>query len=448
MLTPKLSWQGPNLRVWQRPWSAARVWLVVAVWLSLTSSSVRAGLYLSSESYADLPAQWRGFLLDQRALRQLAVPAGPKIEASPWRNRYSEELKKLEGQALSADATADAGALLIRLGSIDRAIEVLRGGHGRHPNSFAIAANLGAAWQLKGDLNAAAEALRQSVRLAPGKWLAAEELHLKLVLGRLKQKQPGQELDELFGVRYFSTDSDEMAESELKKLTPRFVGLAQQLALWLPADGPLLWQLAELANAYGDVRTAASLLEGCVQQFGMTHPDLRRRRLRLKEVVAKLPPIPLGDKAGHQPGHAGALTFRSRKPFISSLVDASLPPISATAVNSVPWEVFTSTQFEGKFPPKFSSYAKDLHGKLIALTGFLQPVNDEGTAFLFIEFPVGCWYCEMPELTGILHLEPAAGEPIRFDRALQRVVGRLSLNQADPEDFLFTLRDVKIVPVD
>jgi hypothetical protein len=78
----------------------------------------------------------------------------------------------------------------------------------------------------------------------------------------------------------------------------------------------------------------------------------------------------------------------------------------------------------------------------------LQPVNDEGSAFLFIEFPVGCWYCEMPELTGILLLDPAAGETIRFDRGLQRVVGRLSLNQTDPEDFLFTLRDAKIVPVD
>src|SRR6185295_10005298 len=127
------------------------------------------------------------------------------------RNRYLEEWKKLDGQTLSADATADAGALLVRLGNIDRAIEVLRGGQGRHPNSFAIAANLGTAWQLKGDLNAAAEALRQAVRLAPGKWLAAEELHLKLVQGRLKQKQPAQQLDDLFGVRYFSTDSDDLA---------------------------------------------------------------------------------------------------------------------------------------------------------------------------------------------------------------------------------------------
>ena len=42
--------------------------LIVVALLSLTSS-VHAGLYLSSESYADLPAQWRGFLLDHNLRR-------------------------------------------------------------------------------------------------------------------------------------------------------------------------------------------------------------------------------------------------------------------------------------------------------------------------------------------------------------------------------------------
>jgi hypothetical protein len=423
-----------------------RAWLIL-IGIGMLAPPARAGLYLSSEIYADLPTQWPGFLLDQRTVRQIAVPERPKIEASPWRLRYSKELSKLNGKSLSADETADQGALLLRLGNVDRAIDVLRGGQRKHPNHFAIAANLGAAWQLKGDLIASAESLRQAVRLAPGKWLAAEELHLKLVLGRLKHKQPGQELDDLFDVRYFSAASDDMAEVERKKLTPRAVGLAQQLALWLPADGPLLWQLAELANAYGDVRTAASLMEGCTQQFGMTHRDLRRRRLRLKEAVAKLPPVPLGDRAGHQ--NAGGLTFRSRKPLVSGLFVAALPPISATAINRVPWEVFTATAFEGRFPPKFSSYLKELNGKTITLAGYLQPLyDDDDSAFLLIESPVGCWHCEMLELTGLLYLDPAAGETIQFEDGLRRVVGRLSLNATDPDDFIFTLRDAKIARVD
>jgi hypothetical protein len=180
----------------------------------------------------------------------------------------------------------------------------------------------------------------------------------------------------------------------------------------------------------------------------MTNHDLRRRRQRLKEAVAKLPPVPLGDLAGQQPENAGGLTFRSRKPLVAGLIEAALPPISATAINPVPWEAFTGTAFEGKFPPKFSSYVKALNGKTITLVGYLQPLYDDDSAFLFIESPVGCWHCEMPELTGILFLDPAAGETIQFEDGLQRVVGRLSLNATDSEDFIFTLRDAKIAPVD
>src|SRR5262249_53910441 len=82
------------------------------------------------------------------------------------------------------------------------AVEVLRAAQREHPQHFRLAANLGTAWQLQGDLDQAAAALQQAVRLAPGKFQRAEEYHLKLV--RLRQRQPGdsQALDDLFGIRY------------------------------------------------------------------------------------------------------------------------------------------------------------------------------------------------------------------------------------------------------
>jgi len=123
-------------------------------------------------------------------------------------------------------------------------LRFLRGGQRKHSNHFAIAANLGTAWQLKGNFVPRPNRYVRPSTLPPGKWLAAEELHLKLVLGRLKQKQPGQELDDLFGVRYFLADSNEMADAERKKLTPRAVGLNAATGALAPADGPLLWQLA------------------------------------------------------------------------------------------------------------------------------------------------------------------------------------------------------------
>src|SRR5260370_27042185 len=105
-----------------------------AVMLALLAlpSGVRAGLYYSGEPIAELPSQWRGFLLDQRTLRNLAIKPSAKTAAGPARLRYQEEAARLEKlgkkQKLSADEVADLGALYVRLGEIDRAIEKLRAG--------------------------------------------------------------------------------------------------------------------------------------------------------------------------------------------------------------------------------------------------------------------------------------------------------------------------------
>src|SRR5262245_34362076 len=130
-----------------------RWFLAVAVFCGIETSRLQGGLYYSGESYADLPAQWRGFLLDQRTLRNIAVVPKAGEEESPRRSRYLAEAAKLEKQArLSANDKADLGALYIRLGDAARAVELLRAAQRQHPNHFFIAANLGTAWQLQGNL--------------------------------------------------------------------------------------------------------------------------------------------------------------------------------------------------------------------------------------------------------------------------------------------------------
>ena len=69
-----------------------------------------------------------------------------------------------------------------------------------------------------------------------------------------------------------------LAASERKKLPTRCVAVVQQLALWLPDDGRLLWLLAELANAHGDISLAAAMFDGCVIQFNLESKELRRHR--------------------------------------------------------------------------------------------------------------------------------------------------------------------------
>src|SRR5436309_6639434 len=158
--------------------------LALALGLLATAPAARAGLHYSGETYAELPSNWRGFLLDQRQLRTVAVKPAGAAPVGPARARYEQEAARLaklaQARKLTADEAADLGALYVRLGDVGRALEVLRPAQREHPEHFHLAANLGTAWQLHGDFTQAAAALQQAVRLAPGKYQKAEELHLKL----------------------------------------------------------------------------------------------------------------------------------------------------------------------------------------------------------------------------------------------------------------------------
>ncbi len=435
-----------------------RYLVIVLTFLGLTPVA-RAGLYYSGEPIAELPSQWRGFLLDQRTLRNIAVKPSVTIPLSPIRVQYEEAALKLEkvlreGKP-TADELADLGALYIRLGVIAKAIDLLRTAQREHPHHFRLAANLGTAWQLQGDLDQAAACLQQAVRLAPGKLQPAEEYQLKLV--RLRQRQPrdSQELDDLFGIRYVGENNQyepgKLAAAQRKKLPSDAVAIVQQLALWLPADGRLLWQLGELANAHGDIRTAAAIMDGCVTEFGMYAPELRRHRQQTRTAAEELAKQTGSDdgKAPHE-GHAGVLRPRSKRPLLSKLDAAALPPISDTGVNPLPWAVLAETMLDRQFKPTFAKYLQELDGKQISLTGFMQPLGDDLdlTSFMLIEYPVGCWYCEVPEMTGIVLVELPAGKTASYTRGLVKVTGKLTLNATDPENFMYIISKAKVTEAD
>lgn len=432
------------------PYRVVALLLVV----SLPAAS-RAGLYYSGESYNELPSQWRGFLLDQRSLRLIAVKPAAGARPGTVRARYEDAAAKLEEASrqrkLTADEAADLGALHLRLGDPAKAVEVLRAGQRDYPNHFRIAANLGTAWQQHGDLAQAVAALQQAVRLAPGKWQRAEDIQLRLV--RLRQGEPkgSDGLDDLFGVRYVGEgggyEPGRLAASEGKKLPADAVALVQQLALWLPADGRLLWQLGELAGAHGDVRTAANILEGCVGEFGLRAPELRQHRQAARTAAEQAAQAKAADKLAHE-AHAGLFKPRSARPLAAQLDQAALPPIDAAGLNALPWSVVAATTIDRRYRPTFPKYLQQLNGKLVTLSGYLQPLGDdpEGGAFMLIENPVGCWYCEMPDMTGIVFVELPAGQLHRATRDPVKVTGKLKLNDGDPESFLYTISEAKVVP--
>lgn len=431
-------------------------WIAPVVAVTLAAGGAQAGLYISSENFADLPSQWRGFLVDQRALRTLAV-APADGAPTPLRKEYTDAVARLEKtakeRALTPDEAADLGAVYVRLGQLDKAIDLLRTAQRAHPNHFRVNANLGTAWQLRGDLAQAALCLEQSVQLSPGKFQKGEEYHLKLVRGRLRADKNSQELDDLFGVRF--TDEKgaytpgKMTAAEAKKLPANAAAIVQQLGLWLPADGRLLWQLAELANAHGDVKMAAAIFDGCVTEFGMSNPELRRRRQITRTLADALAEKGTNDKVAHE-GHAGVFKPKSRRPLAARLDDADLPPINADGVNELPWAVLGATTLDNNFKPTFPKYLKELDGKQIALGGFMQPLREDSdlTSFMLIEYPVGCWYCETPEITGIVLVELARGEQVKFTRSLVKITGKLTLNGTDPENFIFTIGKAKVSAAD
>jgi hypothetical protein len=413
-----------------------------------------AGLYYSGEQVAPLPSQWRGYLIDQRMLRTVGMKPRKGAAVNPLRDRYQKAAATLEktGQArkLTAEEKADLGAIYIRLGDAGKAVALLRAAQAEHPRHFAIAANLGTAWQMQGDLPQAAAALDQAVRLAPEKLRRAEEFHRKLV--RLRQKD-GSGLDRLFEGRYVGEagrfEAGKIAAAEGKKLPADAAALVQQLGLWLPADGRLLWQMAEIAGALGDVRTAAALCDGCVTEFAMGDAELRQHRHAFRAAAEAIgsPAAGAAAKTAHEEKHKAALGARSKRPLLTRLDQGTLPAINVKGVNPLPWSVIADTSLDRSFKATFAKYLKDLDGKKVVLHGYMQPLGEdlELSSFMFIEYPVGCWYCEMPEVTGIFFVELPEGKTMPLSRGRIRVTGTLKLNDSDPENFLYTVSGAKVV---
>lgn len=417
-------------------------------------ASARAGLYYSGEQFAELPSRPSGFFTDHRALRAAGYER-PDGLPSPLRDDYLAAAARLEklskARALTADEIADLGAVYIRLGKPDKALNLLAPAVRKFPEHFRIAANLGTAFQLTGDLARAATQLEEAVRLAPAKLKPFEQAHLKLITLRLKEGKAASaptSVDDLFGVKYVGAKGDPepnaLAEAEKKKLPADALATVQQLALWLPADPRLLWQLGELCNALGDVLSAASALDGCVTEFALAAPDLRKRRLRYRAAADEL-----AKKPDHEL-HRASIKVKSSRPLIKAFDEALLPAIDAEGVNALPWPVLGATSVSAKGKPSFVKFLDQLDGKTVTLTGFMQPVKDElaATGFLLLEYPVGCWFCEVPDPTAMLNVELKAGKTTEFRKGLTKVTGTLVLNRTDPEGYLFSLKDARVGEAD
>ena len=179
---------------------------------------------------------------------------------------------------------------------------------------------------------------------------------------------------------------------------------------------------------------------GCVRRS--CAPIAKPNRAAADELAKSSKPSP---KTAHE-GHAGGLKPRSSRPLAGHDDDAPLPPIDAAGVNVLPWRVLGDTTVGRPFKVAFPKYLTELDGKQVTLSGFMQPLGDDldASSFLLIQYPVGCWYCEMPEINGIVLVELPPDKTFHLTRDPLTVEGKLSLNATDPENFLFTIGKAKV----
>jgi hypothetical protein len=403
----------------------------IVLCLALIGQPVRAGVDYSGEEIAPLPAQWRGFLLDLRALRMIGIEPKAGEEFNPLRAQYRDACAKLEAiPKRTPRETADLGAVWIRLGQPRKAIELLRKSRGDSPESYAILSNLAVAWFLAGDPDEAIRTQREAIRLAPAASKRFEEFQRKWMEARKNEAKSLTAIDDLFGTEFPKDD----------------VAILQRLALSFLGDARLIWQLAERTNAHGDIRSAASLMDVVVVELAFTPPAARERRQTFRTAADKIAMLPDIEHAKYR----GDLAMLSPRPLVRRTATAALPAIRDDGPNLLPWTVVSETIIEKPFRPKFHGHLNKLDGKTVSLSGYMQPLSTDidVVGFMLIEFPVGCWFCETPEPAGIVYVELPAGKSVTVKRSRIKVTGTLKLNPDEPEDFLYTLRNARIADPD
>lgn len=77
-----------------------------------------------------------------------------------------------------------------------------------------------------------------------------------------------------------------IAQAQNEKLPSDAIAIVQQLVLWAPEDSRLLWQLAELYNARGNLEAALQLYDQCVEvPRNYSNPQIMEHRAAVREVL-------------------------------------------------------------------------------------------------------------------------------------------------------------------
>ena len=404
----------------------ARIGLIASLALmAVLSPSAHAGFYLVCENANPFPIQWRGYLLDLRAIRMAAGKA-----RSPLQDVYSNTISRIEKLASpTADDLAELGGCYLRLGKSSEALGVLRKAARQHPDHFRIQAHLVLAHAALGELDRAVEIQTELLEQAPRQHRAIEELSLKFLKDRAKRAKTSEEMDALFDTG--------------KGWPKEALAQLQQLCFCWPGDAFLLWQLAEATAGKGDSQTAARLMEGCVTDLAINSKPARERHKELQKEVDRL------EKAEQHAKTTATVEFASVRLLPKKFDAGTLPKVSKERPNTLPWAALDDTTIGKKFSVGVIDFVKQLDGQPVSLSGFVQPIRvDEFSEFIVTEYAVGCWFCDTPSLTQQVVVQLKDGTTTTNTRELVTIVGTWKLNTTDPEQPLFTILNAKVKAVE
>jgi hypothetical protein len=289
------------------------MYLVAAACLGV-GRPVWAGLYIPLEQPELTVAAGKAralpfdaFRLSLQNVRGIVIPKPESDLRQHYFAKRSELLAKRKGIATAEELVSLSG-YLIRLGELDVALEVLREAERKDVRNFTIQSNQALVAHLQASPDAvsmqlaALQMLRRSQ--VPGwtneqhDWyLRAEQALYDLERARLTERRNSgarsipDSVDNLFKVSFVGEsgqyEAGVIAAPEKSKLPDDAIVLVQQLLFWLPNDSRLIWLLAELYNAQGDLTSAAALFDDCIDSRRFETEQLKEHRRIVKEALAR-----------------------------------------------------------------------------------------------------------------------------------------------------------------
>lgn len=156
-----------------------RGFLVAALLPVLLTARVEACIWFHGTNVHGIPMQVSG-----RKPEQYMEMLERRISRSTWeekRQRFQEVVRKFGDW----ESRSDLAAVLLHLGEIDRAIELLEGVEREQPGEYITAANLGTAYELAGRNRDALEWIREGIRRNPEAHQGTEWLHENVLEAKL-----------------------------------------------------------------------------------------------------------------------------------------------------------------------------------------------------------------------------------------------------------------------